>query len=308
MKNEIYFVSYTAKDEHIATWIARILEAHGQTVRLEAWDIRAGDNFFLKMHEFLLECDICVPVYSQEYFNSAFCMEEWSNALVVAIYEKRKRVIPVRIADVKPNGILSGRVYIDLHSIHDESEAKEKLLLGFGLKNSRDNKPLYQNPLSKSTAIKDSQHLCAQTDITKIFKNRTISIQSLANNKYLGADMDQPNTPIFAHRPISELWEQFTVEITQDGWAAFKACNNGKYISAQTDKRSAPLFACADTIQAWECFRILLYKENFLLQAQVNSRYVMVDINCSISPGNVGLYACADVAQAWEQFQIEIIG
>jgi hypothetical protein len=145
-------------------------------------------------------------------------------------------------------------------------------------------------------------------DITENFKERTVSIQSLSNGKFLGADLDQPNTPIFAHRPINQLWEQFKVEINEDGWAALRACNNGKYISAHADKEYTPLFANTDNFLAWECFKILLFKGNTIFQSAVNNKYVMADIGCTISADVVGLYACADIPQAWEQFSISIIG
>lgn len=144
-------------------------------------------------------------------------------------------------------------------------------------------------------------------DLTKTFKNRTVSIQSLANNKYLGADKDHDNTPIFAHLDIRGNWELFEVEITKDGWAAFKACNNGKYISARDDESGTPLFACADTVQDWECFKIFLHNGNHLLKTRVNNKYIMADINCSITPGVVGLYAYVYEAQEWEQFQIKLL-
>lgn len=148
----------------------------------------------------------------------------------------------------------------------------------------------------------------APIDLTKTFKNRTVSIQSLANNKYLGADKDQDNTPIFAHLDIRGNWELFEVEITQDGWAAFRACNNGKYISARDDESGTPLFACADTVRDRECFKIFLHNGNHLLKARVNNKYIMADINRSITPGVVGLYAYVYEAQEWEQFQIKIVG
>lgn len=309
MKKEIYFVSYTAKDEHIATWIAGTLEEHGQTVRIQVWDIEPGDNFFSKMHEFLIECDVFVPIYSHEYFDSFFCKEEWTNALTSAVNDKKKRVVPIRIADVEPDGILKGRVYIDLSSIYDENEAEKELLQGIGLEPRPRFKPPYQNPFSKpTTAVKDGHCSSALIDVTKTFDNRTVSIRNIKNNKYLGADKDQPDTPIFAHVSINGRWEQFEVKVTQDGWAVFKACNNGKYISVQEDMPHKPLFASAENIGDWECFLIFSYKGNFVLKTRESDMFIMPDIDRSITlGGNVGLYAYVHKPGEWEQFQIEII-
>jgi len=39
------FVSYTARDEAWATWIASMLEGAGLTARVQAWDSPPGRNF-----------------------------------------------------------------------------------------------------------------------------------------------------------------------------------------------------------------------------------------------------------------------
>ena len=129
-----YFISYTQNDERWATWIAEVLEKHGQKALIQAWDIHAGDNFILKMHEYLKQCDVCVPVLSKDYFESAYCMAEWTNAFGMATKEKDKQMIPVRISDVKSDGLLRGCVYIDLF-ITNEATDTQKLLEGLGLVN-----------------------------------------------------------------------------------------------------------------------------------------------------------------------------
>jgi len=155
----------------------------------------------------------------------------------------------------------------------------------------------------------DSQHSSVLIDVTRTFDNYTVSIRSIENKNYLGADKSQPNTPIFAHRPVSERWEQFEVKVTQDGWAAFKACNNDKYISVREDMPHRPLFASAKDIGEWECFKIFSYKGSFVLKARVSNMFIMPDIDRSITPrGNVGLYAYVYEPREWEQFQIETVG
>jgi len=43
------------------------------------------------------------------------------------------RLVPVKISDVEPDGLLYGRVHIDLHEIRDEATATDKLLRGLGI-------------------------------------------------------------------------------------------------------------------------------------------------------------------------------
>jgi len=128
-----YFISYTQNDERWATWIAEVLEKYGQTALVQAWDIHAGDNFISKMHEFLRECDVCVPILSYSYFASAYCETEWTNAFGMAVKDKDKQIIPVKVSDVKPEGLLYGCVYIDLFEIQDETNASDILLEGMGI-------------------------------------------------------------------------------------------------------------------------------------------------------------------------------
>ncbi|MDR2019009.1 MAG: toll/interleukin-1 receptor domain-containing protein [Syntrophobacterales bacterium] len=136
-----YFISYTERDKAWATWIAGVLEEHGQTARIQAWDILPGENFITKMDNFLRECDVCIPIFSEAYLDSAYCKEEWTNAFGRAVKKKDKKIIPVRVTNVEPDGLLYGLVCIDLHDVHDEEKAEQKLLIGIGLQKVSREKP-----------------------------------------------------------------------------------------------------------------------------------------------------------------------
>lgn len=128
-----YFISYTGQDKEWANWIAAVLEEQGQTVLNPEWDIRAGDNFVSKMNEFIRKCDVCIPVLSQAYLESAYCTAEWTNIFAVVVKEKEKRMIPVRVSDVNPDGLFYATVYVDLYDeilAHDEKAAEKKLIEG----------------------------------------------------------------------------------------------------------------------------------------------------------------------------------
>ena len=124
-----YFISYTYNDKRWATWIAEIIERYGGTVRIQAWDIQAGDNFVLKMDEFIKKCDIVVPVYSSDYFQSYYCNKELAAAFAKAKGGVRT-MIPVRITDVEPDGLFKAEVYSNLFGITDEAAAIDVLLKG----------------------------------------------------------------------------------------------------------------------------------------------------------------------------------
>jgi len=128
-----YFVSYTFKDKRWATWIAEVIEKYGGKARIQAWDILPGDNFVQKMDEFIKECDIYIPIFSLDYFKSYYCNEEWA-AIFSKSKAESKKMIPIRIDNVEPDGQLVSKVYIDLYGIENEASAIDKLLVGLGIK------------------------------------------------------------------------------------------------------------------------------------------------------------------------------
>ena len=124
-----FFISYTKADERWAEWIAWQLEQAGHEVKLMAWDFRPGTDFVAEMHKALQECERTVMVLSPAYLQSAFCLPEWTNTFANDSTGQLKKLLPVRVADCNPDGLLKARVYIDLVGL-SEAVAKEKLLAG----------------------------------------------------------------------------------------------------------------------------------------------------------------------------------
>lgn len=126
-----FFISYTKSDEAWAEWIAWELEDNGYKTRLMAWDFRPGSDFVAKMHEALKVCGRTIAVLSPRYLNSAFCLPEWTSTFASDPTGMDQKLVPVRITDCQPDGLLTARVYIDLVGL-DERDAREKLLDGVG--------------------------------------------------------------------------------------------------------------------------------------------------------------------------------
>lgn len=122
-----FFISYTKKNEDWATWIAETLERNGYTTVIQAWDFQAGGTFISDMHEALKKCVKIIPVLSSEYLNKPYCLAEWQNVFVDDPTGEKRLIIPIRIEDVKPEGLLKTRTYIDLFGLN-ESDATVKLL------------------------------------------------------------------------------------------------------------------------------------------------------------------------------------
>ena len=124
-----FFISYTAADRAWAEWIAWQLEAAGSTTVLQAWDFQPGDDFVHQMQQAVQQADRTIAVVSSEYFGSRFGEAEWRVAFGRDPTGESGVLVPVRVEDCDPPGLLSTRVYVDLVGV-DEVTARERLLTG----------------------------------------------------------------------------------------------------------------------------------------------------------------------------------
>jgi uncharacterized protein YjbI with pentapeptide repeats len=136
-----FFVSYTGKDPAWAEWIAWHLEClvvpdnadetgdgHQAAVFLQHWDILAGDNFVAKMHSALNRSIRVLPVLTERYLIESKAGDAgWQAVWPDDPDGVRRRVVPVRVEDVEPPGLLRALQPIDLVGL-GRDEAVEKLL------------------------------------------------------------------------------------------------------------------------------------------------------------------------------------
>jgi hypothetical protein len=124
-----FFVSYTSADRAWGEWIAWQLEAAGFTTLLQAWDFRPGTDFVHQMQQAVQQADRTIAVISRAYFRSRFGEAEWRVAFRRDPTGESGVLVPVRVEDCDPPGLLSTRVYVDLVGA-DEAAARERLLTG----------------------------------------------------------------------------------------------------------------------------------------------------------------------------------
>jgi len=124
-----FFISYTRADRVWAEWIAWQLEEAGYRVKIQAWDFSPGGNFVVEMQKATVECERTIAVFSTNYFLSEFGVAEWTAAFRLDPTGKNEKLIPVRIEDCQPPGLLGSLIYIDLVKL-DETTARERLLAG----------------------------------------------------------------------------------------------------------------------------------------------------------------------------------
>ena len=131
-----FFVSYTAADRSWAEWIGWVLEEEGYSVVIQAWDFRPGRNFVSQMNDAAQQAERTLAVLSPAYLASDFGEAEWTAAFADDPTGKTGKLVPVRIEQVEPSGLLKQLVYVDLVEL-GEDEAKTALLAGVELRRAK---------------------------------------------------------------------------------------------------------------------------------------------------------------------------
>lgn len=124
-----FLVSYTEADEWWACWVAYELEEAGYSVVIQKWDFRPGADFVAEMDAAVTTCDRTIAILSPSYLSATFTKPEWRAAFAKDPDGAARKLIPIRIGDVKPEGLLRTRIWIDLIGV-DEEAARERLLDG----------------------------------------------------------------------------------------------------------------------------------------------------------------------------------
>ena len=125
-----FFISYNAADKAWAEWIAWQLEAAGWSVIVQAWDFRPGGNFALDMHGALQETQRTIAVLSPSFLDSEFTAPEWAATFARDPTGATHRLVPVRVRECRPTGLLAPIVYIDLVGSKSRDDARRLLLEG----------------------------------------------------------------------------------------------------------------------------------------------------------------------------------
>jgi hypothetical protein len=124
-----YFISYTSADRAWAEWIAWQLKQEGSSVVVQAWEMVAGRDFVHEMHKATTKAKRTLAVLSPAYLTSQFSEAEWRVAFANDPDGEKGRLVPVRVADFAPEGLLATRIYIDLVG-KDRQAARSALLDG----------------------------------------------------------------------------------------------------------------------------------------------------------------------------------
>jgi len=131
-----YFISYNKTDGSFAEWIAWVLEDAGYSVILQAWDFRPGTNFVLEMHAASQSASRTIAVLSPDFLASQYTQAEWAAAFAKDPTSTRGSLLPVKVRECEPVGLLGTIVHIDLVGL-PEDIARSRLLAGLAATRSK---------------------------------------------------------------------------------------------------------------------------------------------------------------------------
>jgi hypothetical protein len=123
-----FFVSYSLTDEAWASWIAAELEAAGYQVMIQCWDFVPGTHFLDFIDRGIREASAVVAVLSRSYLSSHYGRLEWLAAMRAADQRPGPKLLPVRVEDFMPDGLLAAITFIDLVGLRDPAAARARLL------------------------------------------------------------------------------------------------------------------------------------------------------------------------------------
>ncbi|PFR62210.1 hypothetical protein CN936_28280 [Bacillus cereus] len=154
-----FFISYNHKDEEYAEWISWILEDAGYTTIVQTWDFKLGNNFAILMHQAASKSRHTLALVSDNYLGSQFTLPEWIAAFTDDPTGERQKLIPVRIEDIKLEGLLKSIIYIDLVE-KDQEQATAAILEGIQTKRKKPTTPPpFPGVIKKKT---EAQNICVK--------------------------------------------------------------------------------------------------------------------------------------------------
>ncbi len=122
-----FFVSYSSPDKDWAEWISWTLEEAGFHTTVQAWDFRPGSNFVLEMQRALERAKRIVLVLSEDYLKSQFTSAEWAGFFARDPAGKERKLLPIRVRDCRPEGLLRALIYLDIIGL-SEVDARTAIL------------------------------------------------------------------------------------------------------------------------------------------------------------------------------------
>jgi hypothetical protein len=122
-----FFVSCAESDRAWGEWIAWSLEERGHRVNLRAWESAPGANVVHGLHEAVRLSARTLAVISPAYLRGEGVLTEWGAAWRADPLGLRRSLLPIRVEECAPEGLLRDIRCVDLVGLGVEV-ARERLM------------------------------------------------------------------------------------------------------------------------------------------------------------------------------------
>jgi hypothetical protein len=173
---EDFFISYNKADRAWANGLANWLDQAMFTTILQEQDFVPATNFVGEAHKALQSAKRMIMVLSPDYLSAKFPLAEWTAAFATDPACEKGTLIPVRVRECKPDGLLRPIVYIDLVGLN-VNEARKIFLDGIAsvLKGKR----VHESPQTVPTNSKPKRSKFKQS--VKGDHNTNIQAEQITN-------------------------------------------------------------------------------------------------------------------------------
>ena len=162
-----FFISYNKADRAHALAIQCWLEDGGHSTVMQATDFQAGSNFVLEMDAASKTAKRTLAVLSPDYLLSAFTAPEWAAAFADDPTGQSRKLVPVRVRECEPGGLLKAIVYVDLVGL-DMAQSQQRLLSA--INGEPVSQPAKRKASRKSAAAKEPSKVTLNASGEHIFQ------------------------------------------------------------------------------------------------------------------------------------------
>ena len=256
------FVSYNQADKSWAEWIAWTLEEAGYSAIIQAWDFRPGHNFVQEMDEATQQADHTLLVLSPSYLAAKFTQPEWGAGFAQDPTGDGRKLIPIRVEECQPSGLLGQIVYADLVGL-DEETAKATLLHAFVERLKPDERPVFPGgSLSFSVASERPTFpgKGPRISIARLPATGEHFVAREAELARLDAAWDDPTSNVISFVAMggtgkSALVNRWLDAVGADGWRGAERVLGWSFYSQGTDSTAASSEAFTESALEWLGYR-----------------------------------------------------
>ncbi|WP_279354592.1 toll/interleukin-1 receptor domain-containing protein [Frankia canadensis] len=116
-----FVISAADRDGGWSEWLAWDLVTRDYLVHLQAWNVVPGHHEGAQLHAAISHARRMLVVLSPAYLRSPRVLAEWTAVWADDPNGMKRQLVPVRVEDCEPNGLLRGIAYIDLVGLTNDA-------------------------------------------------------------------------------------------------------------------------------------------------------------------------------------------